>query len=275
VVSPAAAFACLLGLAAAQAGPPVLTQAAEALAQKHLPDASAVAVRLSRSAPAQEPPARSLLRLVDALYQELQFDGALTALQLADRLQPIAKGDQAQLELRRGLLAMESFDEAGARRAFQRALDLDRAARLPALAPPKTVHLLEELRSALPPPPPAAVTIVVTKPPPPPPDPLRDLRPWAWAPAAGGAAMGVAGGALYLLARGSYDRLAAHDPSLTTLDQVHATAEAGRLQQTWSMVLFGAGAAALGSAAVLAFTGDKGTSVRVGPAGVGVAGTFP
>lgn len=271
----AAALAALLTLAA-QAGAPILTQAAGALAQQHLKEASAVAVRLARTTPADEPPARSLLRLVDALYQELQFDGALAALQLADRCRPISKADQAQLELRRGLLAMEAFDEAGARRTFQSALGLDRTARLPELAPPKTVHLLEELRSALPPPPPPPsppVLIPAVKLTPAPP-PLPNLRAWAWAPATGGAAMGVAGGALYLLAKGNYDRLAARDPSLTTLDQVHATAEAGRLQQTWSMVLFGAGAAALGTAALLAFSGGD-ASVRAGPTGAAIMGTFP
>ena len=266
----AAAFALLL----AGAPVPVLTQAADALAKQHLKDASAVAVRLSRATPAKEPPARSLLHLVDALYQDLQFDGALAALQLADRCQPISKGDQAQLELRRGLLAMESFDEAGARLAFQGALDLDRTAHLPQSAPPKTVHLLEELRSALPAPvlPPVIVPVVKLTPAlAPPPGP--NLRQWAWAPAASGAAMGVAGGALLLLAKGNYDRLAAHDPSLATADQVHATAEAGRLQQTWSVVLFGAGATALACSAVLFLSGN-GASVRAGPSGVAVAGTF-
>jgi hypothetical protein len=265
------ALLSLIGLAAqAAAGAPVLVQAADALSQNHLREASAVAARLARSAPSSEPPARSLLRLVDALYQELQFDGAVTALQLADRCRPISKGDQAQLELRRGMLEMESFDEAGARRLFQAALDLDRSARLPDLAPPKTVHLLEELRGALPPllppppPAPAPVALAMAKPVPPR-APAQGLRSWAWAPAAGGAAMGVAGGALYLLAKGNYDRLAARDPSLTTQDQVRATAATGRLQQTWSVVLLGAGAVALGSAAVLALS----------PNGVAVSGTFP
>lgn len=262
----------LLLCLAAQAGAPVLAQAADALSREHLQEASAVAARLAKAAPANEPPARSLLRLVDALYQDLQFDGALTALQLADRCQPISKSDQAQLELRRGLLAMESFDEAGARRTFQSALVLDRAARLPELAPPKTVHLLEELRGALPAPAPQVIVPVVKLTPAPPPGP--NLRQWAWAPAAGGAAMGVAGGALFLLAKGNYDRLAARDPSLATPDQVHAAAEAGRLQQTGAVVLFGAGATALACSAVL-FLSGSGASVRAGPSGVAVAGTFP
>jgi hypothetical protein len=246
VVTPAA-FACLIGLAV-QAGAPVLTQAAEALEQRKLPEASAMATRLARTAAPGEPPARSLTRLVDALYQELQFDGALASLELAGRYGPISKEDQAQLALRRGLLWMESFEEAKARRSFQDALALDRSARLPAFAPPKTVHLLEELRSALPPP-----TVVMKLAPAPPPPP--GLRSWAWAPAAGGAAMGIAGGVLYLLAKGNYDRLAARDPSLTTPEQVHAAAETGRLQQTWSAILLGGSAVALGSAVGLTVVG--------------------
>jgi hypothetical protein len=66
---------------------------------------------------------------VDALYQDLQFEGAGVALQFAVQCEPISKGDQVQLALRRGLLAMESIDEAGARRSFHEALSLDRTAR--------------------------------------------------------------------------------------------------------------------------------------------------
>jgi hypothetical protein len=258
---------------------PVLVLAADALAKRQLAKASAVAAQMARTVPSGEPQARSLLRLVDALYQDLQFDGAGVALQLAAHCEPISITDQAQLGLRRGLLQMESIDEAGARRAFQEALSLERTARLPAFAPPKTAELLEEIRSALLPPPPPALAAVPKPPPAPEPEPAPSLRSWAWAPAAGGAAMGVAGGALYLLAKGNYDRLARHDPALATMEQVLATAQAGQVQQACAVVLFGAGGAALATAAVFAFRGEPGSfqaSVQVGPApGVVVMGVFP
>jgi len=305
-----AAVGCLAGIVslASQAGtgaglespkekgsPHVLVLAAETLTGRRLPKASAVAVRLARATPTGEAPARSLLRLVDELYRELQFDGAGAALQLAGHCQPIAEGDRAQLALRHGLLRMESFDEKGARRSFQEALGLDRTAQLPGFAPPKTADLLEEIRGALPPPTAPAASAAPVVPstrallpasavspvgPAAPASAPASLHSWAWAPAAGGAALGVTGGVLYLRAKASYDLVARHDPSLTTLEQVHATVNDGRALQTGAFVLFGLGAAALASAAVLGLSGDAlavQASVQVGSGGAGVviAGALP
>jgi hypothetical protein len=317
-----AALTCVIGLPAgvaagaesegAAAHPHVLVLAAEKLAERPLTAAAGIAVRvalatpgLSRAdrarldvvkvklrvaapaAPANAPPAaesqaRALLRLVDTLYKELQYDGAGVALQLSARCAPLEAMDQAQLALRQGLLQMESFDDAGARRSFREALDLDRTARLPSFAPPKTARVLEEVRAALPPPQvvqaPAStkdpVDAPVAAPGP------TGLRAWAWAPAAGGAALGVAGGALFLGAKSKYDLITSHDPSLATLDQVHSTADAGRALQSGAIALFGAGALALGSAAAMALLDGRSAaqvSVHVGPgaAGVAIVGVLP
>lgn len=321
-----AAITCIIGLSAraaggAEPGTPaapthVLVLAAEALAERQLPAAAGIAVRvalatpaLSRAdrarldqlkaklrltasgPPANAPPAAesqagALLRLIDALYKELQSNGARAALQLSAHCAPLSAGEQAQLALRQGLLKMEAFDEEGARRSFQEALGLDRTARLPSFAPPKTARILEEVRAALPPPlaqAPAPVKAPALAPAPvaaPAPSGPTGLRAWAWVPAAGGAALGVAGGALFLGAKARYDLLANHDPSLTTLEQVHATADADRALKVGAFALAGAGIAALGSAAVLALV-DDGSSVRasvqVGPgaAGVAISGVLP
>jgi hypothetical protein len=90
--------------------------------------------------------------------------------------------------------------------------------------------------------------------------------------------MGVAGGALFLLAKGNYDRLIRHDPALTTMAQVQATAQAGQVQQTCAVVLFSVGGAALVTAAGLALWGEPGSlqaSVQVGATGAVVTGVFP
>jgi len=313
------AVGCVLGLVAqvARGAAPgetadsahVLVLAAEALAERPLPEASAVAVRValatpglsvadrnrvalvkaklrvkepgpaSSAAPPGESQAGALLRLVDELYKELQFDGATAALQLAGRCEPISKAEQAQLSLRRGLLAMEAFDEAGARREFQKALGQERTALLPRFAPPKTLRLLEEVRTALPP------TEIVHGAPVPQPAPagLASLRPWAWVPAAGGAVLGAAGGLCYLGAKANHDRLAGFDPAVVSAEEVHATAEAGRALQTGAFVLLGAGGLALASAAALVLMDDPKAvqaSVQVGPGpggapGVVIVGVFP
>lgn len=324
-----AAMGCILGLTA-QAAPEeakgssthVLVLAAEALAERSTPEASAVAVRMAlgtpglsgvdrarvekvkaklrlrESNPAQRPIvtcARSLCDLIDALSMAmLPLESAKLVFQLADRCQPASSEDQAQLLLRRGHLEMEAGEDVAARRSFEEALKYDRRAQLPGIVSPKTLRSFEDVRAALPPvatvsppplptPPPSASRPHPLSPSPAPTrSALASLRPWAWVPAAGGAALGVAGGALYMGAKGNYDRLASRDPSLTTMAQVHETANAGRAMQTGSFVLFGAGAVALASAAALFLTGDEVKPVQasvqmVGPGGPGVAivGVFP
>jgi hypothetical protein len=216
--------------------------------------------------PPAESPAGSLLRLIDELYKDLQFEGAAVVLQLASHCEPVSNGEQAQLMLRQGLLKMESFDAAGARQS-----------QLPRFVPPKTLHVLEEVRAALPAPEPPTV---VKAPAPAPSGPVS-LRPRVWIPAAGGAVLAIAGGALYLGAKANYDQLGRYDPSSVSAAQVHATADAGRALQTGAFVLLGAGGVALASAAALAFLGDANAvhaSIQIGPGGnlgVTFTGVFP
>lgn len=95
----------------------------------------------------REPPARALTRAFDALYQDMQeLDGPGLLVDLAERAQPLAKEDQAQLTIRRGILLMEEGEEARAKTAFQQAQDLDPKAKPPDYVPPKTLRAFDEVR---------------------------------------------------------------------------------------------------------------------------------
>jgi hypothetical protein len=255
--------------------------------QRLLEDARAVFPKMAPAVPVpapdasrREPPVESLIKAFDALYAAQEFEGADIALQHARRYQPPPPAARSQLSLRRGILQMEVFDEAGARRSFQEALDLDRTARLPAYGSPSTLRLLEEARAALPP----LAVEVASKPAPaprrPPPPPPAPPRPWPWLVAGGGVALAGTGGALYLGARSSYDRLATRDPSIATAAQLQATADTGRALQTGAFVLVGVGAAAAVSGVALHFLGAPAgltASIQVSPggAGLGFAGVLP
>jgi len=258
----------------------MLPDVAPARLREIMEDARALSIVQRRppapaSASPRQPPAKSMVKAVDELYKSLQLEAADLVLQLATQYQPLLPEDRVQLMLRRGLVKLELFDEAEARRAFQEALDTDRTTKLPAGVSPKAQRILEELRMALPAPAP-------------PPPPLEEkpamprvdratgprLRSWAWAPAAGGVALGVTGGILYWQAKANYGRLATHDPTIRSGEQLQAIDGAGRAFQTSSFVLFGAGAAALASSAVMFFgekPGELHPSVQVSPGAVSFA----
>ena len=98
-----------------------------------------------RAAGAREPPPAAFLRAVDELYKSLEMAGAGVVLDLALSISSLTTADRVQVALRQGILRMEFDDEAGARGAFRQALELDRSARLPAYAPPKTVGVFKSI----------------------------------------------------------------------------------------------------------------------------------
>jgi len=102
-----------------------------------------------KAASAREPAPRALLRAVDALYANLQVEGAGAVLELARSSTPLAAADRAQLVLRRGILAMESSDESEARTAFREALEAEPGVLLPDYAPPRTRGIFEEVKLAV------------------------------------------------------------------------------------------------------------------------------
>jgi hypothetical protein len=102
------------------------------------------------------PTVTALLGAADALYEQGQFDGVQALLEMVMERAPLSAPEHVQLRLRQGLLTMPR--EAEARSAFWEALLVDRGARLPAYAEPKTVRLFEAVRKTIPPPlPPSAM----------------------------------------------------------------------------------------------------------------------
>lgn len=113
--------------------------------------------------------------------------------------------------------------------------------------------------------------------------PEPSKRPWAWAPAAGGAVFAGVGTVFYLQAKDKYDLLdkggTQGEPDLLDGQQL---AREGRRAQTLSRVAFGLGAAGIVTSVVLYLLPAKEPlpitpSVTVGPGGgmVGLAGTLP
>jgi hypothetical protein len=121
----------------------------------------------------------------------------------------------------------------------------------------------------------------VVQPPPPKPAPKTNLRRWAWAPAAVGAASVGVGTVFFLKARSKYnelDKQGGPDAPIADPDQLISD---GRSAQNLSRITFGVGAAALVTAGVFyLFPGDAKPvqpTVTVGPGGgmVGLVGTWP
>ncbi len=113
------------------------------------------------------------------------------------------------------------------------------------------------------------------------PKPEPSKRPWAWAPAAGGAVFAGVGTLFYLQAKDKHNALSTGGSQETPLDGDKLASE-GRRAQNLSRVAFGLGAAGVVTSVVLYLLPTKETlqvtpSVTVGPGGgmVGLAGTLP
>jgi hypothetical protein len=112
------------------------------------------------------------------------------------------------------------------------------------------------------------------------PEPSR--RPWAWAPAAGGAVFAGVGTVFYLQAKEKYDLLDTGGTAGARELDGDQLARDGRRAQNLSRVAFGLGAAGVVTSVVLYLLPTKEAppvtpSVTVGPGGgmVGLAGTLP
>jgi len=120
-----------------------------------------------------------------------------------------------------------------------------------------------------------------TEPTQPKPEPEPSKRPWAWAPAAGGAVFAGVGTVFYLQAKDKYDMLKTAGSAENPLNGNQLASE-GRRAQNLSRVAFGLGAAGVVTSVVLYLlpVKEKPTvtpTVTVGPGGgmVGLAGTLP
>ena len=246
---------------------PVPSQLQELLedARSMLPPASGPQAPSSSGEVVREPSAKPLIRMVDQLYVSLQLAAAEAAdivLQVGWNYRPFAAQDEAQLWVRQGIVKTDLFNEAETRQAFQRALEFDRAVKLPDYAPPKTAGQFEEMRAAFWSGAPAASPkpletsapgMAVVKPPPATHDEPSGAilqRPWLWT-TVGGGVLGAGGGVLYLLAKEQHDLITTHSPTITNDAELKKVADHGRALQTGSVVLLGVGAAALSLSFIL------------------------
>jgi len=98
-----------------------------------------------KAASEREPEHVVLLRAVDSLYADSQFDGARVVLAMVPTSEAPAR---AQVAVGRGIIRMQEGDEAGARAAFYEALLVDRSTVLPTHAPPEVIPVFEEIKLA-------------------------------------------------------------------------------------------------------------------------------
>ena len=234
-----------------------------------------------RTAGAREPAPGVFLRAVDELYKSLEMAGAGVVLDLALSMSSLTPADRVQVALRQGILRMEFDDEAGARQAFRQALELDRSARLPAYAPPKTVGVFRSIELPAPevavapaqpstgPPVPVAAGPLVT--------PAKDDS-RRWGLVAGGAglgclAAGVAAGVVALSAYQAEERAA-----LTGEGDYYFNRNVATVELNVADGLYIAGAISLGVGAFLFLRapGDVAVGAGAGPghATVTVGGRF-
>ncbi|HYV43363.1 MAG TPA: hypothetical protein VFA20_00820 [Myxococcaceae bacterium] len=202
-----------------------------------------------RKAVAERKPATdALLETVDALYGNLQVDGAVEgAIAVLDLAKSLAAQDRAKVAVRRGVMLMESAgDEPGARAAFREALEADRGVSIPKYAPPKTRRLFQD------------VTQTVTPAQPSSPagsgghgNPLVDgSRPWGLAAGGAGLALLAGGAVAGAIALSSYqtEQQASANAHQALYLQSRDTAKTAR---NVANGLYGAGAVALGLGAYL------------------------
>jgi hypothetical protein len=269
--------------------PPYATQQLRAMLEKvrrSLPSSAPSPGKESRLAAARkaaatrEPAPRALLGAVDALYTDLQIDGAGVVLDLARASTPQTAADRAQVALRSGILKMEGGEEADARAAFREALQADPGVHLPDYAPPKTLRLFQEVTRA------SGVATVTPKLPPVQavaPAPSRSLAPgdsqrWGLITGGAGAALVVAGAVAGVVALQAY-----HGEQRASASGDYSAYLASRSTSKTAIVvsncLYGVGAAGVGVGAVLFFrVPDRlfavGAGAGSGRASVLVSGSF-
>jgi hypothetical protein len=108
-----------------------------------------LAVLLTVSAPAALA-ANPDLRRALKLYDNLDYMPALDALEAADARAKSTAKEKVQIQIYVGMISMALGDEARARRAFAKAIALDRSAQAPASASPKVAAILDQLREQAP-----------------------------------------------------------------------------------------------------------------------------
>ncbi len=84
------------------------------------------------------------------LYDDLDYMPALDALQAADARPGSTRKEKVEIQIYIGMISIALGDEAKARKAFAKAISLDRKAKAPAGASPKVATILDQLRAEAP-----------------------------------------------------------------------------------------------------------------------------
>jgi hypothetical protein len=238
--------------------------------------------------------AQTYLLSAKRLYESLDYEAALTQLQLARQVSR-SREQEINLLLYEGILLSElsRWDEGAA--SFKTALELDIAAKLPVQVSPKVSARFESLRKkkkgelaaqeastpALPSPtekssplieathpavpPPSIVTVTDS------PSPEKNLHGYSLIPAIAGGSLIVAGGVSWALSRGELTRLRTASPTLTSEEDVRHSVARGRTLQTLGMSLLGAGTAGLLTAAGMYMLGGPSRPTTIGAGTTGQA----
>jgi len=211
------------------------------------------------------------------LYQSLEYERALTQIELARKL-PHSSEQEVELSLYEGIILAESGQQDSSAAAFKSALLVQPEAVLPVKVSPKVQSAFESVReqvkrelAALPPrPEPLRVES------PPRPEPtlptaavprsalLTGLRRAAPVTAIAGGTLVVAGGISWAISRGELSRLRGNDASIDSRQAVEKAVSKGRTWQTVGVSLVGVGTAGLLAAAGGYVLGPSDQPVAVG-----------
>jgi len=196
-------------------------------------------------------------RDIEELYRKKGLEAARAALAVALKSDNLTPSELAQLYVLEGSFEFDALEEAEALKAFSEALKADPRVEMPGFASPKAELFFAQLK------------VIIDSPKPLPLNPsgseaaIPPLRPWAWAPVAGGVVAGGFGVMLISQAQATHDRLVAKDYAISTVDRLDATVAAGKAEQAVGVALLGIGVAGIVSGTAMYFVSSFPFETRV------------
>jgi hypothetical protein len=219
--------------------------------------------------PSKNPQLQKAIRLFDAF----EYEEALRVLDKAEQWAGNTAEDRVSIALLEGVLSYETQQPVRGDRALQRALELDRTARLTLSVSPKVAARLEELRAKLPPEKQASTAPQTPPPPPrthPEPTPEPTKRMSLKLPVAiGGGVVAVGGILAWGRARSLEGKVRNADPSITTRAQLEDTLQQGRTFEKVGWVLMGLGAATTAGSLLFLDRPTEGAKATITPVAQG------
>jgi hypothetical protein len=219
--------------------------------------------------PRKNPHLQKALQFFDAF----EYEAALQVLDKAEQWAGNTTEDRVAIALLEGVLSYETQQPVRGDRAFQRALELDRKAKLTLPVSPKVAGRLEELRAKLPPEKPAS-PLPQTPPPPPQPKPESTSEParrmnLKLPVAIGGGVVAVGGILAWGRAKSIEGKVRNADPSITTRAQLDDTLQQGRTFEKVGWVLMGLGAATTAGSLLFLDNPTEGAKATITPVAQG------